>query len=100
MNTLHCATLHSLRSRRWRLGAAVVVLLSVSAWGSPALVHAQKMYWTDAGTNKIQWADLDGQNVQDLVTGLSEPQGIALDVAGGGDVLDRPCDRQDPASES
>ena len=42
------------------------------------------MYWTDAGTDKIQRADLDGGSVEDLVTGgLSSPQHIALDVTGG-----------------
>ena len=42
------------------------------------------IYWTDAGTEKIQRANLDGSNVQDLVTtGLTTPAGIALDVAGG-----------------
>ena len=35
------------------------------------------------GTHKIQRANLDGTNVQDIVTGLDEPIGIALDVAGG-----------------
>ncbi len=43
-----------------------------------------KMYWTDSVTDKIQRANLDGSNVEDLVTaGLSDPDGIALDVAGG-----------------
>ena len=44
------------------------------------------MYWTDLDTKKIQRANLDGSNVQDLVTrtqGLSLPGGIALDIAGG-----------------
>ena len=42
------------------------------------------MYWTDSGTDKIQRANLDGSNVQDLVTrGLRYPSGIALDVAEG-----------------
>ena len=42
------------------------------------------IYWTDAGTDKIQRANLDGSNVQDLVTsGLTSPNGIALDIAGG-----------------
>ena len=36
-------------------------------------------YWVDSGTNKIQRADLDGSNVEDLVTtGLSFPRGIGL----------------------
>ena len=42
-----------------------------------------KMYWTDVDTDKIQRANLDGSNVEDLVTGLSDPFGIALDVAKG-----------------
>ena len=41
------------------------------------------MYWADYGTNKIQRATLNGTNVQDLVTGLRTPEGIALDVTGG-----------------
>ncbi|KAA3606900.1 MAG: T9SS C-terminal target domain-containing protein [Calditrichaeota bacterium] len=43
--------------------------------------YAAKMYFTDFGTSKIQRADLDGSNVEDLVTtGLSAPSGISLDV--------------------
>ena len=42
------------------------------------------MYWTDSGTDKIQRANLDGSNVEDLVTqGLDIPGSIALDVSGG-----------------
>ena len=43
------------------------------------------MYWTDdRRTDKIQRANLDGSNIEDLVTqGLSGPAGIALDVEGG-----------------
>ena len=39
------------------------------------------MYWTDWGTNKIQRANLDGTRIEDLVTGLSDPVGLALDIA-------------------
>ena len=36
------------------------------------------------GTDKIQRANLDGSNVEDLVTsGLRSPPSIALDIAGG-----------------
>ena len=43
-----------------------------------------KMYWTDEGAKKIQRANLDGSQVEDLVTtGLDSPSGLALDVAGG-----------------
>ena len=39
------------------------------------------MYWVDAGTRKIQRANLDGTNIQDLVTtGLEGPESIALDL--------------------
>ena len=41
------------------------------------------MYWTDWGTDKIQRADLDGSGVEDLVTGLNQPRGIALDLGDG-----------------
>ena len=42
------------------------------------------IYWTDYDADKIQRVNLDGSNVQDLVTsGLKAPWGIALDVVGG-----------------
>ena len=46
-------------------------------------VSGGKMYWTDAGADKIQRSNLDGSGVENLVTtGLEDPSGIALDVAG------------------
>ena len=43
-----------------------------------------KMYWTNPGSDKVQRADLDGSNVEDLVSsGLISPTGLALDVSGG-----------------
>ena len=44
---------------------------------------ASKIYWIDADSRKIQRANLDGCDVEDLVTGLNLPLGIALDVTGG-----------------
>ena len=46
---------------------------------------ASKLYWSDWGTDKIQRADLDGSNVEDLVAGagLNGPDGLSLDLAGG-----------------
>ena len=41
-----------------------------------------KMYWVDRSTDKIQRANLDGSNIEDLVTARS-PHGIALDVGRG-----------------
>ena len=38
------------------------------------------MYWVDSGTNTVQRADLDGSNIEDLVTtGLLTPTDIAFD---------------------
>lgn len=56
-------------------------------------VKSGKIYWTQYLTNslekihinslgKIRCADLDGTNVQNLVTGLGRPEDLALDVAG------------------
>ena len=43
-----------------------------------------RMYWLDRGTDRIQRANLDGSNVESLVTaGLNGPKELALDVAGG-----------------
>ncbi|MDE3259941.1 MAG: hypothetical protein OYM47_19075 [Gemmatimonadota bacterium] len=51
----------------------------------PPATGTSKLYWTDWGTDKIQRGDLDGSNVEDLVTGggLDGPDGLALDMAGG-----------------
>ena len=44
----------------------------------------EKMYWVDIETEKIQRANLDGSQVEDLVVaGLDAPISIALDVAAG-----------------
>ena len=43
-----------------------------------------RMYWTDSISDKIQRANLDGSNVEDLVTtGLRAPSDIALDLTEG-----------------
>ena len=47
-----------------------------------------QIYWTDMGgagtySGSIRRANLDGTNVQDLVTGLGRPKNIALDIEGG-----------------
>ena len=55
------------------------------ATATPPAAGMSKLYWTDWGTDKIQRSDLDGSNVEDLVSGagLNGPDGLALDVAGG-----------------
>ena len=61
----------------------VFLLPTLNVTTSVAQDSAVYMYWTDGTTNKIQRANLDGTNVQDLITGLVRPIGIALDLAGG-----------------
>ncbi len=69
-------------------------LIFVGQFGKEVPKVAAKIYWTDSGTgnptpmedDKIQRADLDGSNVETLVTYenfLRLPMGIELDVAGG-----------------
>ena len=46
-------------------------------------VAGGKIYWTEERDHRIQRANLDGTNVQDIITGLYRPYGIALDIPGG-----------------
>jgi low density lipoprotein receptor-related protein 5/6 len=51
-------------------------------WGLALDLSAGKMYWTEGA--KIRRADLDGSNVEDLITsGITNAQGIALDLSAG-----------------
>lgn len=67
------------------MGLAVLVMIS-SGVGQGAAVAGGKMYWTDAGSSKIQRANLDGTGVEDLISRSSggpvkdagERYGIAL----------------------
>ena len=47
-------------------------------------VASGKMYWTDWITGKVQRANLDGSQVEDLATGLTNPFGLAVDIAATG----------------
>jgi len=68
-------------------GTDVVDIISMEYGGTGLAVDFthEKVYWTNATEGHfIQRADLDGSNIEDLVTtGLGTPEGIALDVAGG-----------------
>ena len=61
----------------------VFLVANVSQPGVTLAAGLSKMYWTDAGTGKIQQANLDGSGLEDLVTTVTRPRGIALDVSGG-----------------
>ena len=68
-------------------------LLFVGSFGkaAPAPEAMGKIYWTDSGTggdnplqdDKIQRANLDGSEIEDIITGLQSPRGITLDVPNG-----------------
>ena len=66
-----------------RYALTVIVTALCMAFGSPSSAGVSGIFWTDNGTNKIQRADGNGTNVQDLITGLSRPAGIAVDQASG-----------------
>ncbi len=62
-------------------GTALTTEIHVTANRGEALLT---IFWIDTGTDKIQRANLDGSNIEDLVTqGLEFPRGIALDVEDG-----------------
>lgn len=52
--------------------------------GCVGLFNGNKMYWTVwNATNKIQRANLDGSDVEDIIANLQSPRGIALDLPNG-----------------
>ncbi len=60
----------------------LVTLLWVPLLGCLGVADAQsvkKMYWSDRIANTIRRADLDGTNVETLVSGLKQVRGIAID---------------------
>ena len=56
-------------------------LVFVDAFGKD--VSPVKIYWANNSDGKIQRANLDGSQVEDVVTGLGFPDGIALDLSAG-----------------
>jgi len=69
--------------RKTNFSLVIVVFLELLVFGQFVLGDS-KMYWTDKGTGKVQRANLDGSNIEDLVTTwVIDPYGIALDPVGG-----------------
>ena len=67
-------------------GGSVIIDVTINLTDVGEPQANPELYWTDAGTDKIQRADLDGSNVEDLLTGadgVDGPVGLALDVSGG-----------------
>lgn len=75
--------------RRSNLNGSGIEELVTGGLQAPGVIAvdrtADKMYWTDwaAATARIQRANFDGTEIEDLVTGLGGPYGIALDTKAG-----------------
>ncbi|MQG39941.1 MAG: hypothetical protein FI718_08175 [SAR202 cluster bacterium] len=52
----------------------------VSPLGIAIDSYDEKVYWTDYGTHTVQRADINGENIETLVTDLLMPRHIALDL--------------------
>ncbi len=68
------------------LALAVLVVVAAVAGASRRDASAQpggKMYWTDPGAGKIQRANLDGSDIEDVITGLDSVRDIEVDPSGG-----------------
>jgi len=62
----------------------ILLTIALASGVAASCAKAQKIYWADPHAGKIQRADVDGSNVEDVVVGvLRWPKGMALDVAGG-----------------
>ncbi len=64
------------------LQASRTFTVTVQASNEPPLAIPW-LYWTDARTDRIQRAELDGSGIRTLVSGLGQPRDIALDRDGG-----------------
>ena len=66
---------------RHRFPVFIVVVAIVSSAPS---AHAQpKMYWTDWLYGKVMRANLDGTNVEEVLSNQSDAGGIAIDTVAG-----------------
>lgn len=55
------------------------LLLGACLLGMSCPSEAQHLYWTNHTTGKIQRANLDGSQIQDVLTGLNSPSALAID---------------------
>ena len=63
------------------------LLLAVLGWIDCGNLLAEKIYWTNSGrggSDGVIWrSDLDGGHLEEIITNIERPRGIALNVAGG-----------------
>lgn len=83
-------------SKTWLCGNQISTSTAEGTWGAewkelsptstPPTILAgtvNKIYWTDTTLGKIQRASPDGSGVEDIVTGIREPEQVGIDTIGG-----------------
>lgn len=62
----------------------LALLLSVSCFFTVSQVFAQKVYWSDNGSKKVQRSNLDGTGIEDILESfVTSPVAVALDLTAG-----------------
>ena len=61
----------------------LILLIMFVPFLSGTAAEAQQIYWVDSKTNKIQRANRDGSDVQDVFTAEDDLLGVAVDEVGG-----------------
>ncbi|MFQ5571639.1 MAG: FlgD immunoglobulin-like domain containing protein, partial [Rhodothermales bacterium] len=65
-------------------GTNVETLVDASLSDGLAIdLNGGKMYWTEFNSGSVRRSNLDGSNIEDVITGLSFPTDVALDSNGG-----------------
>jgi hypothetical protein len=63
-------------------GCVFCALMCAAAWFAAAASASDALYWTSyTSPGAVRFGDLAGSGAQDLVTGESSPEGIAIDLA-------------------
>jgi DNA-binding beta-propeller fold protein YncE len=63
-----------------KMAFAGIAAVAISAAQTASGVGLKKMYWSDREANTIRRANLDGTQVETLVSGLGEARGVAVDL--------------------
>ena len=73
----------SFRTRPSVMSLLAMYVCAIAAHVQPLRADVMKVYWTDRALDKIQRANLDGTAIEDLVTGLSTPLDLKIDIDAG-----------------
>ena len=66
---------------KWFNTALSAGFLTIVLAASALAQDSEYIYWVEIGTSTIRRADLDGTNPVNLITGVNDGQGIALQIA-------------------